>query len=322
MVDLMRAKRDFKALFKDSRDALFIADGEGIIREVNSAAQDMFGLTRKEILGRHVRDFYYSRTDPDTLWDTLRETGSVKDFEKELRRKNGTLLTCLVSASVKRNKTGEVTAINGIIHDISDRKRVEEDLRRERNLVSAILETSGALVVLLDPQGRFLRLNQSFEAATGWGITDLVGKPMWDAVLVPQEAEEFRAMFSDIVSSGDARQHRCRLLSRNGGERQVVWSLTVLSRSEQTEGFVVVSGIDLTELENARQKVKTLSGLLPICASCKRIRDDGGYWSQIEEYIQQHSEADFSHGLCPECLTTLYPKVAESLKNQSNDPDD
>ena len=60
-------------------------------------------------------------------------------------------------------------------------------------------------------------------------------------------------------------------------------------------------------LEDALARVKKLSGLLPICASCKKIRDDQGYWNQIEEYIHKHSEAEFSHGLCPECAEKLYP---------------
>ncbi len=54
-------------------------------------------------------------------------------------------------------------------------------------------------------------------------------------------------------------------------------------------------------------RVKTLKGLLPICTSCKKIRDDQGYWNQLEIYIREHSEADFSHGLCPECVKKFYP---------------
>jgi len=65
----------------------------------------------------------------------------------------------------------------------------------------------------------------------------------------------------------------------------------------------------ITELENALREIKTLKGLLPICASCKKIRDDKGYWNQIEEYITVHSEATFSHGVCPECIKKLYPEL-------------
>jgi CheY-like chemotaxis protein len=65
------------------------------------------------------------------------------------------------------------------------------------------------------------------------------------------------------------------------------------------------------ELQEALIKVKTLSGLLPICASCKKIRDDQGYWQQVEVYIREHSDAEFSHGLCPDCARKLYPELYE-----------
>lgn len=63
------------------------------------------------------------------------------------------------------------------------------------------------------------------------------------------------------------------------------------------------------ELQEALSKVKTLSGLLPICSSCKKVRDDKGYWSQIETYISKHSEAGFTHGICPGCQQKLYPQL-------------
>ncbi len=63
----------------------------------------------------------------------------------------------------------------------------------------------------------------------------------------------------------------------------------------------------IAELKGALAQVKKLSGLLPICSHCKKIRDDKGYWNQIESYIYEHSEADFSHGICPECAKKHYP---------------
>ncbi|OGP96328.1 MAG: hypothetical protein A2157_13960 [Deltaproteobacteria bacterium RBG_16_47_11] len=68
------------------------------------------------------------------------------------------------------------------------------------------------------------------------------------------------------------------------------------------------------ELQAALNKVKTLSGLVPICASCKKIRDDKGYWNQIESYIEKHSTAEFSHGMCPECSKKLYPQLYDDEK--------
>jgi len=67
----------------------------------------------------------------------------------------------------------------------------------------------------------------------------------------------------------------------------------------------------ILELRQALVKVKTLSGLIPICASCKKVRDDSGYWNQIEAYISEHSEAEFSHAICPDCFRRLYPGYTE-----------
>ena len=65
----------------------------------------------------------------------------------------------------------------------------------------------------------------------------------------------------------------------------------------------------IAQLQKALQEVKTLSGLLPICASCKKIRNDDESWQQIEDYIASHSDADFTHGICPECAHQLYPEL-------------
>ena len=70
----------------------------------------------------------------------------------------------------------------------------------------------------------------------------------------------------------------------------------------------------IAELKQALSVVKTLSGLLPICAHCKKIRDDKGYWTQIESYVRSHSEAEFSHGICPECAQRLYPEFVEKSR--------
>ena len=76
--------------------------------------------------------------------------------------------------------------------------------------------------------------------------------------------------------------------------------------------------LERNKLKDALTKVKTLSGLLPICARCKKIRDDEGYWNQIESYIEKHTEAQFSHGICEECFDELYGKEAWYKKAKKN----
>ncbi len=77
-------------------------------------------------------------------------------------------------------------------------------------------------------------------------------------------------------------------------------------------GYIAIT---LQRVENdflvAQNEIKTLKGFLPICSSCKKIRDDKGYWNQIESYIREHSEAEFTHGICPECFKKLYPDFVD-----------
>lgn len=85
--------------------------------------------------------------------------------------------------------------------------------------------------------------------------------------------------------------------------------LAQIDKAEQENAKLVV------ELQNALATAQTLSGLLPICATCKKIRDDTGYWHQVEEYIRDHAEVDFSHGICPDCVKDIQDQIAK-LKNK------
>ena len=108
------------------------------------------------------------------------------------------------------------------------------------------------------------------------------------------------AFFGGLVSNIRQNLQRQRKEIKNAHEK-LESEIEERKRAEMEKDKLII------ELKNALQEAKTLSGLLPICASCKKIRDDNGYWNQIETYIQTHSEAEFSHGICPDCVKKLYP---------------
>lgn len=76
----------------------------------------------------------------------------------------------------------------------------------------------------------------------------------------------------------------------------------------------------LSELQESLDNVRTLRGLLPICASCKKIRNDQGYWVQLEAYVRDHTHADFSHGICPDCARRLYPELQARSRTAARRP--
>ena len=107
-----------------------------------------------------------------------------------------------------------------------------------------------------------------------------------------------------------------QVLSNRGLALFAIWVTAFLTlqrkRLEEERGQAV------RRREKALEDVKVLRGFLPICASCKKIRDDQGYWNQIEHYIHEHSEADFSHSICPDCARRLYPEFYNTDNSMPN----
>ena len=95
-------------------------------------------------------------------------------------------------------------------------------------------------------------------------------------------------------------------LRAQANEQRALWVTGALAGLGMLLGAFVF--VQLARLVSA---IKSLGGLLPICSHCKKVRDDKGYWKQIESYVRDHSDADFSHGLCPDCLATHYPDLSE-----------
>ncbi|WP_221029255.1 PAS domain-containing protein [Actomonas aquatica] len=127
----------------------------------------------------------------------------------------------------------------------------------------------------------------------------------------------FQSEIRIVLPSG--RTKWMQLTSRPGTrflEGQEIWSGVIL---DITDRKLVEAERDqlLEELRDALNQVKTLSGFLPICASCKKIRDDGGYWTQLEAYISEHSEAEFSHGICPDCADRFMAEFRETIATET-----
>ena len=201
----------------------------------------------------------------------------------------------------------------------------EQMLRFERNFISGILETTSAFITVLDTEGRVLRLNRAIELMTGLTIMDAVGNVFWETFLPQEENQGFIDLFAELSPARFPFEVETRLKTSGDAECQVLWSCTAILDDDGKVDFIIVTGIDITalkqvqhekeslilDLKAALAKVKTLKGLLPMCANCQKIRDDRGKWHHVEEYIRDHSEADFTHGICPECSRLLYPQFSK-----------
>ena len=193
---------------------------------------------------------------------------------------------------------------------------------RELGRLAAIVESSDDAIIGKDLEGTILSWNAGAQRLYGYGPAEVIGKP----ITILQSAEELRETTAllERVRKGEPVQH-FETMRRTRDGRSLAVSLTISPVRDGSGSIVGVSTIArdiserktaeaererlVTDLKTALANVKTLRGLLPICSSCKKIRDDKGYWTQIEFYIRDRSDASFTHGICPDCAERLYGNV-------------
>jgi PAS domain S-box-containing protein len=318
---LRRSEQRYRNLFDNANDAIMIIDPEEkTILEANSKACEIYGYTKGEFISMpfsavtRIND----GSQDVSLW-TLRESGS-KRYETIHNTKSGRQLYMHINAALI-DFEGK-PAILTLHRDISDVRLAEAKIR----LLAQTITSAKDYISITSLDNTILFVNDAFAEGHGYTTQELIGAD-FSVVLSPltprEKVEEFSAKGIQGSWNGEIFHRR-----KDGTDFPAeVWSAVVQGEDNQPVAVVHVAR-DVTErkkseterenlileLQNALLEVKTLSGLLPICSNCKKIRDDHGYWIQVETYISKHSEATFTHGLCPECLKQYYPEVYKRLK--------
>lgn len=201
-----------------------------------------------------------------------------------------------------------------------ERHRLEQRVRRAERLLDATLRSIADAVIATDALGRITFMNPVAEALTGDKASDAVGRELGSvfrtgdqptgesthnpALAVIQSGEALAPRRDQTLLAGDATRRpidgSCAPIRDEHG--QVVGSILVFRDVTERKKHEAEREKLIAELQEALASVRTLRGLLPICAWCKQIRNDEGYWQSVEDYIQAHSDAEFTHGICPECF--------------------
>jgi PAS domain S-box-containing protein len=162
-----------------------------------------------------------------------------------------------------REDPGEPWVTHGVEVDITELKQAEGVLHQERNLLSAILDTVGALVVVLDCEGRIIRLNRACEELTGYSFHEARGKPIWELFVAPSEAEQFKRLLRQISATTSRTEYESCWITRDGTPRTIAWSAALLPAAKQTPDYVIASGIDVTDQKRAQTKFRGLLEAAP-----------------------------------------------------------
>jgi DNA repair exonuclease SbcCD ATPase subunit len=187
-------------------------------------------------------------------------------------------------------------------HEVSRKKYGDqEEIFRLTNTyafpekISELAESFGMMIVKIE--AREMRLEDLIERLKS--TNDQLRTEIELRIKTESELTAYRDHLEDMV-----RERTDQLLHIN---RQLQAAILEHERVEEEKEKLIL------ELTDALANIKQLKGLIPICASCKKIRDDQGFWNDVEAYISQYSEVEFSHGICPECTKKLYPDIYANL---------
>lgn len=204
----------------------------------------------------------------------------------------------------------------------------------EESFASAFRLSPAPLIISLIDDGHFLDVNEQGLTMLGYEREEILGHPSTQLYIFA-DCDIKKNLDAKISHQGFLRDEPIQLRTKQGEIRETLWSADTIIYKDRKVVLSLFYDITerqqaenervrlISELQKALSEVKVLSGLIPICASCKKIRDDKGYWNLLESYIESHSSAEFSHGLCPECTKKLYPVFYEKhYKKKHPDKDD
>ena len=255
----------YRALLEQIPAVVFMAYLDRGISEayVSPQIEASLGYSREEWLEDPVR--WYQRIHPDDKQRWSLEAAEMFLSGKPLRSayrviaRDGRVIWFHCDARMMRLEDGRPWCIHGVAFDISDLKRIEEELQEERNFVSAILDTVGALVVVLDNEGRILRFNPACELTTGYSMEEVQGKYIWDLFLLPEEVDRFRANFEMLRTDLLPQDYQTSWVTRHGEQRLIAWSSTLLPGNGETARYIIATGIDITERKHLEKAILDIS---------------------------------------------------------------
>jgi two-component system, cell cycle sensor histidine kinase and response regulator CckA len=150
-----------------------------------------------------------------------------------------------------RNDKDEIIALLGITRDVTEQKKVEEELKKERDFVSAVLNTVGSIVLVLDRDGRIIRFNRGCEVVSGYTFEDVQGRFVWDFLIPPEQVEGVRKVFSALTSGMFPNKYENYWVAKDGQRKLIAWSNTALLAADGSVEYVIPTGIDITEHRKA-----------------------------------------------------------------------
>jgi PAS domain S-box-containing protein len=324
---LQQSRSFAEAITETIREPLVVLDAHLTVLSANWSFCDTFQVTLDETVGASIFDLGDRQWDIPALRtlleDVLPRNTKFDDYEVEhIFPSIGHKIMLLNARRIYQEGTGTQKILLAI-EDITDRRRAEQALKTSETRYRRLFETAQDGILILEAEtGQINDVNPFLMDMLGYTSGEFLGKQLWE-IGAFKDIEASKAAFKELQSKGYVRYEDLPLSTRDGHDIAVefvsnvypvnhhkviqcnIRNITDRKQAEEEQKRLIL------QLRDALSKVRTLHGMLPICSSCKKIRNDEGYWEQVESYIGGHSEAEFTHGICPDCSKTLYPQFHE-----------
>lgn len=263
---MVRISSRSDAILESAVDGIIIIDHRGIIILNNPAIERLFGYASEELRGQNVSQLMPDpyRREHDEYIHRFRETrvpriiGRGREVIGLHRDGHQFPLYLAISEIYTDGKQFFV----GNLHDLSDLKKVEREKERERNVLQAILDTAGALLIVLDTHSRIVNFNRASEILTGYSIDEVRRRPVQETIIPTEELQKQMEMSEKLMASGQPIQFEGCILTRIGERRLIQWSHSLLINDQGDAEYIVATGIDITEKRRQQAELEILSSRL------------------------------------------------------------
>jgi len=312
-----------EAILNFMSEAVYVVDRNMRIQYANPAAEKLTGYSFDESVGKYCRHIFCEQSfrceDQCPTRKAMLEQAPILHREAETKSKDGIIRETQISFSPFFEGEACVGAVI-VIKDITELKKAEKKIQEQNRFLTTVIDALPHPFSVFSIDSYELKLANkaacdgelpehltchqlSHQRATPCGGEDH-----------PCPLDEVRATGRPVMAEhvhqdpdGTARDMEVHCFPIFDDEGRMVQMIEYCVDISERKRAAAEREKLIADLRDALLQVKTLSGLLPICSTCKKIRDDSGYWNNLETYISTHSDAEFSHGICPECAQKLYP---------------
>lgn len=325
---LRESEARLRTIIDSTPDWIFVKDQEHRYRMVNEGYAKAFHRRPEDFLGKNDLELgtpaELVKGDPAKgirgFWADDREvmdTGQMKVIPEEPGAADGEPVVLSTVKVPLRDAAGQVIGVLGYVRDVTELKAMEGELRNREEQLRDLFENATDLIQSVAPDGRILFVNRAWLNTLGYRMSDLATLTIFD-IIHPDCLGECREHFARVMQGEALASFQAIFRAKDGRKIHVEGNANCRFENDRP---VATRGIFrdiskrkaveaererlITELQAALAEVKTLSGLLPVCGWCKKVRDDSGYWDSVEGYLKKSSGKDVTHGICPDCQARM-----------------